>query len=77
MVKTRLYKNNLCETYSTLGKNLLQVETSIIYSSSVIDRLEGYNENREPYSRFTYIEDNSNNDEVTQEEIAQAIESIL
>lgn len=74
MVKTRLYKNNLCETYSTLGKNLLQIETNIIYSSSVIDRLEGYNENGEPYSRFTYIEDN---DEVTQEEIAQAIESIL
>lgn len=64
MIKTREYTcatnpNTLCETYSTLGKNLIQQETGITYGDSVIDVLEGHDENGNPYSRFHYTEDGS------------------
>lgn len=67
MVNTRLINNenvNLCETYSTDGYKLLQRETNFVYGSSVVDVIEGYDSNGEPYSRFTYVE----TDELVQEE---------
>ena len=60
MIDTRIVTNvrgtiELCETHSTEGFKLLQIETGIIYGSSVVDVLEGYKEQK-PYSRFSYEE---------------------
>lgn len=68
MVDTRIVKDasdtfDLCETFSTENYKLRQVETDTIYSSSVIDVIEGYDENGKPYSRFTY-EETEEKDEV-------------
>lgn len=61
MVVKELFINDLgiklVRTYSTDGYKLLQKETSILYSDSVIDIIEGY-DNNIPYSRFTYEETN-------------------
>lgn len=46
----------LCETYSDENYKLKQVETNIVYGSSVIDVIAGYDEQGKPYSRYTYIE---------------------
>ena len=46
---------DLCKTFSTIGHKLLQVDTGIVYSSEVIDLIEGYNGDK-PYSRYTYQE---------------------
>lgn len=61
MINTRIVKDvtkkiDLVETYSTLGRKLVQVETGIIYPSSVIDVIAGYDEDGKPYSRYTYEE---------------------
>ena len=61
MKKTRVVKDesgtvDLCETYSTRKHKLLQVETDIVYGASVIDIIAGYDENNNPYSRYTYEE---------------------
>ena len=61
MIKTRIIDkasgtSQLCETYSTDNLKLQQVETGIIYGSSVIDVIAGYDEHNLPFSRFTYIE---------------------
>lgn len=55
--------NPLCETFSTTGYKLRQVETDTVYGSSVIDVISGYDENGKPYSRFTY-EETEEKDEV-------------
>lgn len=60
MVDTRVFQavtalQDLCETYSTEGYRLHQVETGITYGSSVIDVIEGFNGDK-PYSRYTYVE---------------------
>jgi hypothetical protein len=61
MIKTRIVDNangtsQLCETYSIDNLKLQQVETGIVYGSSVVDIIAGYDEHNLPYSRFTYIE---------------------
>ena len=61
MKDTRIVKDNsgkidLCETFSTENYKLLQYETGIVYGSSVIDLIEGFDSNNKPYSRFIYIE---------------------
>lgn len=60
MVKSRVVKDesgtvDLLETYSDENYKLKQVETNIVYGSSVIDVIAGYDEGK-PYSRYTYIE---------------------
>lgn len=61
MIDTRLVKDvsgttDLCETFTTdEDKVLKQVETGIVYGSSVIDVIAGYKDDK-PYSRYTYEE---------------------
>lgn len=60
MITTRVIRDlgdtkDLCETYSIEGYKLLQQDTGITYGSSVIDPIEGF-ENDLPYSKHTYIE---------------------
>ena len=60
MITTRVVRDlgdtkDLCETYSIEGYKLLQQDTGITYGSSVIDSIEGF-ENDLPYSKHTYIE---------------------
>ena len=63
MKNTRVVKDesgtvDLCETFTdTEGKVLRQEDTGTIYGSSVIDLIEGYDEETgKPFSRFTYEE---------------------
>lgn len=61
MIDTRVVKDasgtiSLCETFTDdENKVLKQVETGIIYDSSVIDVIEGFVDGK-PYSRYKYIE---------------------
>ena len=55
-VKTRIVNGDLCETYSDENFKLLQEETGIVYGSSVVDVNEGFDDEGNPYSRFTYYE---------------------
>ena len=69
MIRTRIVKDvtgtiDLCETYSTDKHKLLQVGTDILYDDIVTDIIAGYDENGNPYSRYSYIE----TDEFVQEE---------
>lgn len=63
MIDTRVVKDesgtvDLCETFTTNSKKVLkQVETGVIYDKSVIDVIEGFNDDK-PYSRYTYEEVN-------------------
>lgn len=52
----------LMNTYSTENFKLKQNETGIIYGSSVIDVIAGYDENNNPYSRYTYTETDEKDD---------------
>lgn len=66
MVKTKVVKDesgtvDLCETYSTENYKLKQVETNIVYGSSVIDVIAGYDGDK-PYSRYTYEETDEKDD---------------
>lgn len=75
MIKTRLVKNasgtaDLCETFSTEGRKLLQEETGVTYGASVVDVVAGYNEDGSPFSRFTYHETNELDDTNDTEEEA-------
>ena len=73
---------DLCETYSTDNYKLLQTETDITYGSSVIDVIEGYDQDGKPYSRFTYIETDEKDEppapvpeeEATAEDYEEALE---
>ena len=63
MKDTRVVKDesgavDLCETFTdTVGKVLRQLDTGTIYGASVIDIIEGYDEETgKPFSRFTYEE---------------------
>ena len=61
MIKTRVVQNacgtkELCEIYSDEGFKLHQEETGVIYGSSVVDALIGYDEFGEPFGKFHYIE---------------------
>ena len=81
MIKTREYTcatnpNALCETYSTLGKKLIQQETGIVYGDSVVDVIDHY-EDGSPVSRFTYVEEGSYESELTPEQIISRLEEIL
>lgn len=49
-------QNVLVKTYSDKNFKLRQLETNIVYDSSVIDIIAGYDENNVPYSRYTYEE---------------------
>ena len=67
MIDTRVVKDasgsiDLCETFTNDESEVLkQVETGIVYGSSVIDVIEGFVDGK-PYSRYTYIEvDKPNN----------------
>ena len=80
MVKTRTVKYDgnpsvLCETYSTVGKRLVQEETGFVFGEAVQDIIEGYDETGNPYSRFHYVEENQ--EEVTPEEIMTELEAML
>lgn len=60
MVKKQIVKDesgivDLLETYSDENYKLKQIETDVIYGSSVIDVIAGYDEGK-PYSRYTYEE---------------------
>ena len=61
MIDTRVVKDesgtvDLCETFTDdETKVLKQVETGIIYGSSVIDIIAGYKD-KKPYSRYHYEE---------------------
>lgn len=75
MIDTRVVKDesgtiNLCETFTDdENKVLLQVETETVYGQSVIDLIEGYDEETEkPYSRFTYEEVESTENESEDEQ---------
>ena len=46
----------LCRTFSTDNVCLRQTQTGDVYGSSVIDVIEGYDEEGKPFSRFTYVE---------------------
>lgn len=61
MIDTRVVKDesgtiDLCETFTDdESKVLRQIETGVVYGSSVIDVIEGFHGDK-PYSRFTYEE---------------------
>lgn len=61
MIDTRVVKDesgmiDLCETFTNdESKVLKQVETGVVYGSSVIDVIAGYKDNK-PYSRYHYEE---------------------
>lgn len=55
MIDTRIVNGDLCETFSTENKKLLQKETGFVYGASVVDIIGGYN-NGKPYAPFTYEE---------------------
>lgn len=60
MIDTKTVKDasgevDLCETFSTEGFKLRQVETGIIYGSSVIDVIKGLNGDK-PFGSFSYEE---------------------
>ena len=79
MIDTRIYRsatsvNDLCETFSTENKNLRQEETGIIYGSSVIDVIAGYNGDK-PYSRYTYTETDEKDEPVPYEPSAEDCEA--
>lgn len=81
MIKTKEYfsatnPNTLCETYSTLGRSLIQQETGIVYGNSVVDVIDHY-EDGSPVSRFTYVEEGSTPGEITPEQIVSRLEEIL
>lgn len=74
MIDRRLIKDDsgiidLCETYSTENYKLLQTNTGITYGASVIDVIEGYDEDGKPYSRFTYIETDEKDEPIIEEEV--------
>lgn len=73
MIDTRIVKDSsgtidLCETFSTENYKLKQIETGIIYGSSVIDIIAGFDDEGKPFSRFTY-EETDEKDEPIPEEI--------
>lgn len=83
MIDTKIVKDesgtfDLCETFSTIGMKLKQVETSIVYGYFVIDVIAGYDADGKPYSRFTYeetdIPDEPSDDEATAEDYIEALE---
>lgn len=72
MIETKVVRfdtcdEDLCNTYSTEKKKLLQQETGRIFSHTVVDRIAGYDENNKPYCRFTYVETDEIDDEVVEE----------
>lgn len=71
---------DLCETFSTIGMKLRQLETSIVYGHSVIDVIAGYGADGKPYSRFTYeetdIPDEPSDDDPTREELKEMLNII-
>lgn len=84
MIQTRVVSNasgtkQLCETYSTENYKLRQVETEIVYGSSVIDVIAGYDEQGFPYSKFSYTETDEYDIEETSEteQKAQAYDILM
>lgn len=59
--------NDLCRTFSTENFKLKQEETGIVYGSSVIDVIEGYDDDGKPYSRYTYTETDEKDEESEEE----------
>ena len=58
LVKSSNGKRSLCRTFSVEGFRLLQKETNMTIGYEAIDVIEGYDENKKPFSRFTYEETN-------------------
>lgn len=61
MIKAEIIRNeadtdNLCKTYSNDGFKLRQVETGLIYGSTAIDVIIGYNEDGTPFGKYSYEE---------------------
>ena len=50
------FGDELVKTFSDTNHRLLQKNTSVLYNSSVIDRIYGYDEEGVPYSRYSYEE---------------------
>ena len=50
------FGDELVKTFSDTNHRLLQKETGILYNSSVIDMIDGYDEEGIPYSRYNYEE---------------------
>ena len=50
------FGDELVKTFSDTNHRLLQKETGILYNSSVIDMIDGYDEEGVPYSRYNYEE---------------------
>lgn len=69
-----------CETFSTENYKLLQTETGIIYGSSVVDVIAGYDGEGKPYSRYHYTEtdekDEPESEEATVEEYDEALSEL-
>lgn len=60
-------KVDLCRTFSTENFKLRQEETGIVYGSSVIDVIEGYDDDGKPFSRYTYTETDEKDEESEEE----------
>lgn len=78
MIKTREFisptaPNPLCETYSTVGADLVQTETGMIYGSPVVDVIAGYDGDGNPYSRFHYTEEGIDSENITLEDTLSAL----
>lgn len=52
------FGDELVKTFSDTNHRLLQKNTGILYNSSVIDRIYGYDEEGFPYPRYSYEETN-------------------
>lgn len=69
----------LVETFSTENFKLKQQETGVVYCSSVIDVIAGYNADEKPYSRYTYTETNEKDEqagEPTSEDYENALSEL-
>ena len=70
------FGNQLVRTYSDEGYKLKQEETETIYSSSVIDVIEGYSKDGKPYSRYIYTETDIKEEPSEEELLADALKAL-
>lgn len=80
MIKTRIYHGTggtqLCETYSDIGSNIINIETENEYEGSAIDAIAGYDDDGNPYSDYHYTE-SENSPNVTPEDMEEELEDML
>ena len=78
MIETEIIQDasgtiDLIRTFSTENFKLLQNETGIVYGWEVIDTIVGYDENENPYGRYTYTETNEKDTDIEfDDELADA-----